>query len=96
MRAALLAVACWTLNSCCLPIFRNPHDAAYPVAFRTLRVVTYINYVFISPFLLVFTKNFFLDFFLNVQVVRTDDLHLLQFLTKPALNMHNFIYLLIV
>ena len=59
-------------------------------------MVTYIDYVFVSPFLLVSAKNFVLDFFLNVQVVRTDDLHLLQFFTKPALKLHIDIYLLIV
>jgi hypothetical protein len=58
-------------------------------------VVTYVDYVLVSPFFLVSAKNFVLDFFLNVQVVRTDDLHLLQFFTKPARNIHNSIYLFI-
>jgi hypothetical protein len=31
-----------------------------------------------------------------VQVVRTEDLHFLQFLTIPALRVHNIIYLLFV
>ena len=44
------------------------------------------GYVFASPFFLLLAKVFFPLFFLKVQVVRTDDLHLLQFLTSPALN----------
>jgi hypothetical protein len=49
-----------------------------------------------SPFFLLSVNNFFPDFFLCVQVVRTDDLHLLQFLTNPALSVHIDIYLLFV
>ena len=41
-----------------------------------------------SPFFLLVAKTFLEVFFLKVQVVRTEDLHLLQFLTKPALNIH--------
>ena len=33
-------------------------------------------------------KIFLVVFFLSVQLVRIDDLHLLQFLTKPALYIH--------
>jgi hypothetical protein len=70
---------------------------AHPFAFGAFCVVAYSSgYAFVSPFFLVSTKNFFPDFFLSVQLVRTDDLHLLQFFTKPALNIHNVIYLLIV
>ena len=54
------------------------------------------DYAFVSPFFLVSTKNFFPDFFLSVQVVRTDDLHLLQFFTKPALKEHIDICLLFI
>ena len=87
---------CRTLNSYCLPIFRNPHNVTYPFALRAFCVVAYTDYAFVSPFFLLSANSFFPDFFLYVQVTRTDDLHLLQFLTKPALKVHNSIYLLII
>jgi len=52
-----------------------------------------LNYAF-SPFFLLSAKTFCRTFFFNVQFVRTDDLHLRQFLTRPALNIHNAVYLL--
>jgi len=62
---------------------------------RAFRVITHVDYFLFSPFFLLFTNNFFPDFFLAVQVSRTDDLHLRQFLTNPALKLHNIIYLCI-
>jgi len=41
-------------------------------------------------------KIFLVVFFLSVQLSRTDDLHLRQFLTKPALNIHNVVYLVLI
>ena len=87
------AVTCWALNSRCLTIFWNPHYAASPSAARAWRGIAYLSYAFESPFFLLTAKNFLLVFFLNVQVVRTEDLHFLQFLTIPALKVHNIIYL---
>jgi hypothetical protein len=84
------------LNSCCVPIFRNPDNVANPAALWALRAVSNSNYAFLSPFFLLSWKIFFPDFFLIVQVVLTDDLHRLQFLTSPALNEHISFYLLVV
>ena len=55
-----------------------------------------MGYVLDSPFFLLSAKYFLLVFFLSVHVVRTEDLHFLQFLTIPALKVHNIIYLLFV
>jgi hypothetical protein len=93
MRGILHAVHCWTLYPSCLPVFLNPHDMAHPAAFGTFRAISNSNYAFYPPFFLLSEKIFFPVFFLNVQVVRTDDLHRLQFFTKPALNEHNSFYL---
>jgi hypothetical protein len=84
------------LDACGLSVFRNPHHTPYSVTIRALRVVAQTDYFFVSPFFLLSVKIFFPDFFLCVHVVRTDDLHLLQFLTKPALNEHINVYLLFV
>jgi hypothetical protein len=84
------------LDACCFSVFRNPHHAPYSVALRAFRVVAHGDYFLISPFFLLSVNNFFPDFFLCVQVTRTDDLHLLQFFTKPALNEHINFYLLFV
>jgi len=89
-------VTCWTLNSRCLTVFRNPYNATCPVAFGAFGLIADVSYVLVSPFFLLSAKIFFPVFFLNVQVVRTEDLHLLQFFTIPALNIHKVIYLLIV
>jgi len=63
------------------------------VALRAFRFVADFDYDFISPFFLLSVKIFLVVFFRNVQLIRTDDLHLLQFLTKPTLNIHNVICL---
>jgi hypothetical protein len=42
----------------------------------------------VDPFFLEVMKIFLVVFFLYGQLIRIDDLHLLQFLTKPALIMH--------
>jgi len=91
-----LAVVCWTLNSCSRAIFRNPHDTTHPAAFRTFRMVTYFDYVLVSPFILVSAYFFRVDFFPNVEVVRMGDSHFLRFVVKHASDIRNFIYLLIV
>jgi hypothetical protein len=52
-------------------------------------------YGVLFSFFLVLAKTFLVVFFLNGHVVRIDDLHLRQFLTKPALNSHNFVSLII-
>jgi hypothetical protein len=51
-------------------------------------VVAKLGHCLFSPFFLLSTKYFLAVFFLNVQVVRMEDLHRLQFLTRPALNIH--------
>jgi len=60
----------------------------HSAAFGAFCVVANVGYAFASPFFLLVTKIFLLVFFLIVQFVRTDDLHLLQFFTKPALKVH--------
>ena len=60
----------------------------HPAALWALRTVADTDYAFVSPFFLLLTKIFFPAFFRKVQVLRTDDLHLLQFFTKPTLNIH--------
>ncbi len=52
------------------------------------------DFVTVAPFFLLSEKNFLVVFFLMVQFNLMDDLHLLQFLTKPALNIHIVLYLL--
>ncbi len=89
-------MARWASDSCCFAVFWNPYYAAYPFASRARDGVAFVGYAFDSPFFLLSAKYFLLVFFLNVQVVRTEDLHFLQFLTIPALNVHNIIYLLFV
>jgi len=89
-------MSCWALDSCGFLVLRNPHNTPYSLALRAFLMVANSDYAFVSPFFLLSTKNFFPDFFLSVQVVRTDDLHLLQFFTKPALSVHNDIYLLFI
>ena len=42
----------------------------------------------LAPFFLLSPKNFLVVFFLMVQVILIEDVHLLQFFTKPALNIH--------
>src|SRR4030042_6606986 len=86
---------CCPLDSRCFSVLRNPHDTPYLVALRAFCAVANIYYFFVSPFFLLSTKIFFADFFLAVQVSRTDDLHLLQFFTRPALNEHIPIFLLL-
>jgi hypothetical protein len=88
-------MSCRALDSRCLLVLRNPHDAPYSFALWAFRVVTYYDYFLFSPFFLLSVNNFFPDFFLCVQVRRTDDLHLLQFFTKPALKVHIYIFLLV-
>jgi len=88
-------VACWALDSSSFAVFRNPHYAACPFASWAWRGIAYLGYVFDSPFFLFTAKYFLLVFFFKVHVVRTDDLHFLQFLTIPALKVHNIIYLLL-
>ena len=83
------------LDTCGLFVLRNPHHAPYSLAPGALRVGAYGDYFFSSPFFLLSVNIFLPDFLRCVQVVRTDDLHLLQFLTKPALKEHIDIYLLI-
>jgi len=51
-------------------------------------------YWVLVDFFLLSAKTFLVVFFLIVQLSRTEDLHLLQFLTNPALTIHNFVYLL--
>ena len=87
-RAARYAVTCRTLNPLCLAVTGNPNYVPHPAAFWAFRTVANVNYVFVSPLFLLLTKTFFPAFFRKVQVLRTDDLHLLQFFTKPTLNIH--------
>jgi hypothetical protein len=83
------------LDSSCFLVLGDPDYTPYPVALGAFRVVAHVDYFFVSPFFLLFANTFLPDFFLCVQVMRTDDLHLLQFLTNPALNEHIDIYLLV-
>jgi len=69
---------------------------AHLAAFWAFRMVANVCYFFVSPFFLLSAKIFFPDFLLIVQVVRTDDLHLLQFFTSPALKVHMPFYLLVI
>jgi hypothetical protein len=59
----------------------------------TLELGNFVYGLSFSPFFLLSAKLFFDAFFLYTQFSRTEDLHLRQFLTKPALNIHIFIYL---
>jgi hypothetical protein len=89
-------MTCGALNSRSLSILRNPNNAPYSGALWTFRVIAHLDYVLVSPFFLLSAKVFFPAFFLSVQLTRTDDLHLLQFFTNPALKIHNPVYLLFV
>jgi len=90
------AVTCWALYSSCLSVLRNPNNVAHLAALGAFCAVPNGDYAFLSPGFLLFAKIFFPDFLLIVQVVRTDDLHRLQFLTIPALNEHIYFFLLVV
>jgi len=81
------------LDSSCFSVMRNPNNTGRSAALGAFRFVADFDYDFASPFFLLSVKIFLVVFFRNVQLIRTDDLHLLQFLTKPALNIHNVIYL---
>lgn len=52
------------------------------------------DFVTVVAFFLLSMKNFLVVFFLMVQFSLMDDLHLLQFLTNPALSIHIVFYLL--
>jgi hypothetical protein len=95
-RVTRQAMTCRALYPYGLPIFRNPNNVTHSATFWAFCAIANINYVFVSPFLLLSTKLFFPVFFFSVQLVRTDDLYRLQFFTKPALNEHNLFYLLVI
>ena len=93
-----LLPVCKVVTSCALDsnsgsICGEPDYTTHLVTFWASHVVTDFDHFLFSPFFLLSTKYFLAVFFLNVQLVRTEDLHRLQFLTKPALNIHNLIYL---
>jgi hypothetical protein len=79
------------LDCGCFLVLRNPHYTARSIAPGAFHVLPQDDYFLFSPFFLLSVNIFFPDFFLCVQVMRTDDLHLLQFLTNPALNVHIYI-----
>lgn len=89
---ACLMMTCWTLDSSSFSIPWDPNNTAHLSTFWAFQMVAKLSYFLFSPFFLLSTKYFLAVFFLNVQLVRTEDLQRLQFLTKPALSIHNLIY----